>query len=546
MTEPAAPRASEPSLLRSAGVVSIAVACSRITGLVRESVLSALFGAGAAYDAYVLGFRIPNLARDLFAEGALSSAFVPAFTRHLAKSREDARELADVTATALTIIVSAVCLLGIIFSPAFVSLFAPGFHEVPGKFDLAVTLVRVMFPFLLLVALAAQAQGILNANHQFAVPAFASSLFNVGSVVFGLLIGVVLGPRLGISRIHGMAWGVLCGGAAQLAFQLPALWRAGFVWRPRWNLAHPGLHEILRLMGPAVIGSAALQINLLVNTNIAAGLRDASGHTMNGPVSWLAYSFRFMQLPMGLFGVSVASAALPRLSRNAASGDAGAFSDTLRKAIDMILLLTVPSSVGLMVLGRDMIALVYQHGHFLAADTAQTAAALSCYAAGLSFYALTKLLAPAFYALGDARIPALAGIASVAVNAAASIALTRLTTLGHAGLALSVSFVSLFQAFLLLIAIRSRIPDVNLAALLWHLLRIAAASLVMGIVCAAVRARVVDRMGEGTAGHIAAIALVVPVGAGIFFVAATILRVAGLREIRERVLSSVTLRKNAS
>ena len=344
-------------------MVSAAIAVSRVTGLLREGVLGWLFGASAVFDAYVLGYRIPNLARDLFAEGALSSAFVPTFTRYLAtKSKAEARELSNITATMLMVIVGTLCVLGMIFSPAFVTLFASGFHAVPGKFELAVQLVRIVFPFLLLVALAAQAQGILNATHQFGIPALSSSLFNIGSVLFGLALGYWLGPRLGVDPVHGMAFGIVFGGVAQLGFQLPAVWRAGFAFRPRWNLRHEGLHTILKLMGPAVLSGISVQINMLVNTNFAAGLTDAAGHVMNGPVSWLSYAFRFQQLPLGLFGISIASATLPRIARSAAHRNLDEFRETLSRSMVMILLMTIPSSVGLAVLGESMIGLVYQHG----------------------------------------------------------------------------------------------------------------------------------------------------------------------------------------
>jgi putative peptidoglycan lipid II flippase len=214
--------------LRSAGIISLAVAASRVTGLVRESVLSGLFGAGAVFDAYVLGYRIPNLARDLFAEGALASAFVPTFSRYLAtKTKEEARELSDITGTLLLAITTLLSITGMIFAPVFVEIFASGFHAVPGKFELAVQLVRIMSPFLVLIALSGQTQGILYACHRFGVPAISSSLFNVGSVAFGLTAGYWLGPRLGITTVHGMAIGTVFGGASQLAFQLPSVWRAG-------------------------------------------------------------------------------------------------------------------------------------------------------------------------------------------------------------------------------------------------------------------------------------------------------------------------------
>ena len=307
-----------------------------------------------------------------------------------------------------------------LFSPALVELFAPGFHAVPGKFELATRMVRTMFPFLLLVALAAQAQGILFSVHQFGVPSFSSTFFNIGSVVFGLALGYWLGPRLGISPVQGMAYGILFGGVAQLAFQLPSVWRAGFPWKPQWDLHHEGVRQILRLMGPAILGGAALQINLLVNTNLAAGLRDSAGHVMNGPVSWLSYAYPISAAAHGTLRSLHRLGHLTADFKNAAERDFAAFRATLSRSIVTGLLLTIPSSVGLLLLGESMIGIVYQHGHFLAFDTQQTAIALSFYAPGLAGYAAVKLLAPAYYALGDARTPMLISMASVVDQCAGS------------------------------------------------------------------------------------------------------------------------------
>ncbi len=528
---------SEPKhsgLLRSAGIVSVAIAASRITGLVRESVLSWLFGAGATYDAYVIGYRIPNLARDLFAEGALASAFVPTFTRYLeTKSRDETRELANVTSSVLILVTGTVCALGMLFSAAIVNLFAPAFHAVPGKFELAVTLVRIMFPFLLLVALAAQAQGMLYACHRFGIPAASSAIFNVGSVICGFTLGSWFGPRLGITPVRGMAFGVIIGGATQVAFQLPSLWRLGFAWRPRWNpgaaFRHEGLRQILGLMGPALIGNASGQINVLVNTNLAAGLRDAAGHVMNGPVSWLSYAYRFFSLPMGLFGVAIASAALPRLSRSSVAKDFASFRATLARSITTILLLTIPSAVGLAALGESMIAIVYQHGRFLASDTHHTALALTCYAAGLAGYSCLKVIAPAFYALGDAKTPMLVSIATVAVNAATAFGLSRYTALGFAGLALASSAVSTFSSVTLLILLRSRIGGVEARAMITALFKIAAAAAVMGVVC----------FGAvySLHSHVLVVAIGVPAGVASFYLVAAALKIPELDEARDAVFS---------
>jgi putative peptidoglycan lipid II flippase len=521
--------AARHGMLRSAGVVSVAVAISRVTGLMRESVLSGLFGASATFDAYVLGYRIPNLARDLFADGALSAAFVPTFTRYLAtKTREEARQLSNITATFLVMAMAIICAAGVLAAPWFVTLFANDFHAVPGKYELAVELVRIMFPFLFLIALASQAQGILNACHSFGVPAVSSSLFNIGSIAFGLTLGFVFGPSLGVSKVHAMAWGVLFGGVAQVAFQLPSVWRAGFAFRPRFDFGHEGMRHILSLMGPAAIGSASVQINVLVNTSFAAGLRDASGHVMNGPVSWLSYAFRFMQLPIGLFGISIASASLPRIARSLVLADHKAFRETFSHSIVMMMLLTVPASVGLAVLGESMIGIVFEHGHFTAFDTHQTALALACYAIGLAAYSSVRLIAPAFYALGDARTPMLISIASVAVNGAVSYTCVRVLNLGHAGLALSLSVVSIFNAFALLFLLRPRVGGIGAGHIFACFLKISLAAALMGLVCA-----VFIRLTSFRTLHIA---LGIPLGAAVYYGIVSMLRIPELAEAREAIL----------
>ena len=527
----------DPGLVKSAGIVSASITVSRITGLLRESVLSWLFGAGATYDAYVLGYRIPNLARELFAEGALSFAFVPTFTRYLAtKSHAEARELSNITATVLLVIAGSFCALGILLSPWIVDLFAPGFHAVPGKSELATSLVRTMFPFLLLLALAAQAQGVLYATHRFAVPAVSPAIFNLVSVSSGLAIGSWLAPRLGFSMVEGMASGVVVGGVAQLAFLLPSVWRAGFAWRPRWNLKHEGVLHILTLMGPAVIGNASGQINVLVNTNFAAGLRDASGHVMNGPVSWLAYAYRFFVLPLGIFGVAIASAALPRISRSAAHRNFVEFREILSRSILMILLLTVPASVGLAVLGESMIGIVYQHGKFLASDTHQTALALTCYAVGLAGYSVMKLAAPAFYTLGDSRTPMFVSLAAVLVNGVAAFVMVRIAGYGHAGLALSASIVSTFSALALLFLLRPKIGGLHGRELLAGLAKIVVAASAMGVFCRGVVMASHAFLGEGALARVADVAAGVPVGAFSFYGMAAALKVPELANARAQVL----------
>jgi putative peptidoglycan lipid II flippase len=524
------------SIVRSAGIVSSAVFASRITGLVRESALAGLFGAGQAYDAYLLGFRIPNLARDLFAEGALSSAFVPTFTDYLSRrSQEEAARLANLVATALVLVVGAVCAAGMIFAPALVHLLAPGFAAVPGKFELAVKLTRIMFPFLLLVALAAQAMGVLNACNRFGVPALSSAAFNVGSLAFGILLGVAMGPWLGISAIEGMAVGVVLGGALQLGWQLPSLYRLGFRFRPAIHWKDPGLVRILRLMLPALLGAAAVQINVMVNTNFASAIADPQ-RGLDGPVSWLSYAFRFMQLPLGLFGVAVASATLPAISRSAAAGRTDEFRATLAHSMGTVFLLTLPSSVGLAVLGESIIGAIYQRGRFEVYDTEQTAAALACYAAGLAAYAALKVLTPAYYALGDARTPMLIGLASIAVNYAAAASLVRVFGMGHAGLALTTSVVALFGGLAQFAILRRRLGGLHGRSLLRQFVKVGLASLVMAAAVWLSSRGMRAWLGTGQFARMADVAVSVPVGLGIYYAGC---RALGVEDV-DMVLRSFT------
>lgn len=535
------PGAAE-SVVRSAGVTSVAILMSRLTGLAREILMARLFGAGLVYDAFLLGFRIPNLARDLFAEGALSSAFVPTFTEYLAsKDKKQAAALSSLVATAIILIVGALCVLGIIFAPALVQLLAPGFRQIPGKFELAVAMTRIMFPFLLLVALAAQAMGVLNACGQFGVPALASTMFNVGSVGFGLLFGFLLAPWLQLSPIEGMAVGVVMGGALQLAWQMPSLYRAGFRYRPMIDWSDPGLRRIIRLMGPAIVGSAAVQVNVMVNTNFASSLTDAV-RGADGPVSWLGYAFRFMQLPLGLFGVAMATATLPSISRSAASGNFDEFRRTLSRSLATVFLLTAPSSVGLIVLGQSIIGSIYQGGRFELYDTQQTAAALSYFAVGLMGYAGVKVLTPAFYALNDSRSPMYVSLLSILINYAAASSMIHLAGFGHAGLALSTSLVALFSFVVLFALLRARLKGIYGRDLVRSFFKVGLAAAAMGVVIWASSAGILFWVGLRRLGFLADIAVSIPLGLLVYYWVCSLLRVPELEPAFRALISPLLQR----
>jgi len=498
---------------------------SRITGLVREIVMARIFGAGQVADAFLIGFRIPNLTRDLFAEGALSSAFVPVFSEYLSKkTKEEAAALANLVATALIVVVGSVCLLGIIFAPQLVMLFASGYTQVPGKFELAVLLTRIMFPFLLLVALAAQAMGVLNACNQFGVPALASTFFNLGSLFFGLLLGFWAGSWIGISQIEGMAYGVVLGGALQLLWQVPSLNRAGFRFRPGFDWSHPGMSRILHMMGPAILGNAAVQINVLINTSFASRLVDPLVGP-NGPVSWLSYAFRFMQLPLGIFGVAVASATLPSISRSAAANNIEEFRETLSRSLSLVFFLTAPSSIGLAVLGESIVGAIYQGGRFELYDTQQTARALSCYALGLVGYSVTKVLNPAFYALADSRTPLAVSALSVLINWTAVTAIVNKTSLGHAGLALSTSLVAAFGGVALLWIMRARIGGIHGRRIRTTALQVTCASAIMGGAIWLSSRVVVTWLGTGKLARLTDLAISIPLGLAVFYCVSLLMRI---------------------
>jgi putative peptidoglycan lipid II flippase len=473
------PQQARASVARNAGIISLAVMASRVLGLVRDQVFAIFFGAGLQYDAFLAAFRIPNLLRDLFAEGALSSAFVATFTQTLqSKGKEAAIRLSNRVATLIILCIAAISILAWIYTPAIVQVLAPGFFAVPGKAALTIELTRVMIPFLLLVALAAQAMGILNSLGVFGMPALASAFFNIGSILGGLFLGFLIGPALGLSPIAGMAYGTLVGGFLQFAVQWPSLRSAGFSYRPMLDIADPGVRQILRLMGPAIIGTAAVQINVFVNTNFASAIIDpASGAVVNGPVSWLNYAFRFMQFPIGVFGVAVATAVLPALSRSTSGADYGEFRRTLDHALTLVFLLCIPSAVGLAVLGRPIVSLIFEHGKFTGFDTVQTANALAAYSVGLAGYAAVKVLSPAFYALNDARTPMLISLGSIVVNYVLNSLLVG--PFGHVGLAFSTSSVALVNFALLVVFMRRRLDGIGGRRLGLTALRICIAALPM-------------------------------------------------------------------
>lgn len=442
--------------------MSLATFFSRIAGLVREQTFAYLFGAGRWTDAFNVAFRIPNLLRDLFAEGAMSAAFVPTFNATLTKEgREPAFRLANVTLTVLTIVLGVITILGILLSPWLVSLLAPEFADVPGKYEVTVLMTRIMFPFLLAVSLAAITMGILNSLGEFFAPAMAPIFLNLAMIVAGFTLCPLFGGW-GHPAIIGMAVGAMIGGGLQFAVQLVPLWRAGFslAWLPRFR--DPGMRQIVRLIIPGTIGLAATQINVAVSTILATSQGD-------GPVSWLSYAFRLMQLPLGLFGVAIAQATLPAFSRAAAQKDREAMATTLGSSVKLTTFINLSATLALGALAQPIIRIIFQHGRFTADDTLATAAALQAYSVGLLFFSLVKVMGPAFYALGETRTPVLASIGSVALNIVLNLAM--IGPCGYWGLALGSSLAAGMNAAILYFALVRRVGPLGAQGIGQNLLR---------------------------------------------------------------------------
>ncbi len=476
MTTPSAQQQNQLSK-RAAGVVGLAVACSRVLGLVREVVLAALFGKYAT-DVFYQAFRVPNLLRDLFAEGALSTAFITTFSKKIATEGDgSAWRLANKMATLTTVFMSLVTLLGVVFAPQLINILAGAWPS--DKQALTLQLTQIMFPFILLVSLAALAMGMLNAKNVFGMPAMASSFFNLGSIVAGVSLGWWMDPHFGSRSLIGLSMGTLIGGLLQLVVQFPALWKVGFRLHLDFAWRDEGVRQILILMGPAVIAASAVQVNVMVNANFASHILG------DGPVSWLQQSFRLMQLPLGIFGVAVGTVTLPVVSRFAAVQDLSGVRSTLSHGLRLAFLLTIPCAVGLIFFAEPIISLIYQRGEFAYFSTQQTAAALQFYAVGLVAYSGIKVLAPAFYALNRRNLPMMVSFFSIATNYLLNQVFTFQLGFGHRGLALSTSLVAIINFAILYLMMARHIEGLETRMLLKNLGKLALASLPLALVCVA-------------------------------------------------------------
>jgi len=452
----------------AAGVVSFFTLLSRILGLVRDMVIASMFGSGMVTDAFFVAFRIPNLLRRLFAEGSLTISFIPVFTEYLyTRSKKDAFELARVILTVLSFILIVVTVLGIVLSPWIVRLQAFGFGGSGAKYDLTVLLTRITFPYIFFISIVAFFMGILNSLRHFAAPAAAPIFLNLSIIGAAYLIS----PQL-TEPVTGLAIGVLIGGLLQLLIQIPWVIKEGFVPLPCWNLRHPALKQIGILMLPAVFGSAVYQINQFIGTLLASFLAE-------GSVSWLYYADRLVQFPLGVFALAISTAVLPSLSKEAAQNRFTDFGDTVKHSLQLIFFITLPAMAGLIVLGKPVIQILFQHGVFDSRASEMTYKALLFYATGLWAFAGIRVTVAAFYALKDTKTPV--KIAIVAMSTNLVLGLSLMGQLQHAGLAFALSLASTVQLFLLLFFLNRKINMGDIKPVIVSASKASLSALVMGI-----------------------------------------------------------------
>jgi putative peptidoglycan lipid II flippase len=457
------------AVAEAAGLIGAATFSSRLLGFLRDMVLARLFGATAAADAFFVAYRIPNLLRELFAEGSMSSAFIPVFTEyHTLRAKQDAWELASAVFTTLLSILTAVTIAGIVAAPAIVWLLAPGFHDEPSRLMMTTRLTQIMFPYLLFISLAALAMGVLNSVRAFAAPALSPVLFNICIIASAFLLSPLLSEP-----IIGVAIGVVIGGAAQFLMQLPGLRRRGLLFGWRFQPGHPGVKRIGTLLLPSLVGMSVTQVNITVSTILASFFA--------GAPTYLFYGMRLIQFPLGIFGVALATAILPTFSAQVARGAWQELRATLEFGLRMVLFIMLPAMLGLILLRRPIVHLFFEHGVFSAVDTEATAAALLAYALGLWAFGSLRIVVAAFYSMQDTKTPALVAMGAVAANLV--LALLLMAPLRHVGLALATALAAMLNVGTLVAVLNRRVEGMNWNAVGRSASRVLVASLPMVLVC---------------------------------------------------------------
>lgn len=515
-------------LLEATSVVGSMTLLSRITGLARDVAFSAWFGSGPVMDAFAVAFKIPNLLRRFFAEGAFSQAFVPVISEYRThRSHAETRELVSHVAGTLGLGLFIVTAVGVVAAPLLILVFAPGFTGKDGQFELAVDMLRFTLPYVLFVSLTALAGSVMNSHRRFAVAAFTPVLLNVVMILFAGWVGPLLErPAL------GLAAGVFVGGVVQLAFQLPFLRRLDLLPRPRLRLRHEGVRRILKLMVPALFGSSVAQISILLDTLIASFL-------LAGSISWLYYSDRLVEFPLGVFGIALATVILPRLSEQHARQSPQTFSATLDWALRLVLVIGLPAAVGLALLAEPLMATLFLRGEFTQRDVEMTAASLRAYAPGLLGFILVKVLAPGYFARQDARTPVRVGLQALTLGMMLSVVfVVVLLRTGwapaHAGIAAATTCSALVNATLLFVGLKRQ--GVYRARPGWRRLaaRVAVPNVVMALAVAAGLAAAGDWFAMTSLARVGALSALVGGGAVVYFAACHLV---GLRASELKVQS---------
>jgi putative peptidoglycan lipid II flippase len=460
---------SQERVTKSVGIVSLGTFTSRILGYIRDVLIANRFGASLVSDSFFAAWRIPNTLRELLGEGALSAAFIPVFTEYLkTKNKKHAWQLASLVINGLLVISILITLVGIIFAPLIITIIVPGFI---GKeaFSLTITLTRIMFPFTIFICLAALVMGILNSCQHFTLPAFAPAFLNLC-----LISAIFLLCPLFEEPILGLSIGLLIGGLMQLLIQIPSLIKEKMEYRAILDFFHPGVKKVILLMLPRALGSAVTQLNITISNLLASFL-------IFGSISALFYSNRLVHLPLALFGIAIGTVLFPTMSRQVVDGNLDDLKKSLLWGLKMVILTCLPATIGLMVLGRPIIQLLFQHGQFDTYDTNITYLALFFYAAGLLGFASLKVIVPAFYSQQDTYTPVKIGIISVIANVIFSLLLMR--PLEQGGLALSLSLAGYLNASLLLIDLRQKIGDIGGGQIIKFFIKVLLASFMMGVFC---------------------------------------------------------------
>ncbi|MFQ5561500.1 MAG: murein biosynthesis integral membrane protein MurJ [Nitrospinota bacterium] len=458
------------SLLKATGIISIGTLLSRVFGFIRDMVIAMIFGAGMATDAFFVAFKIPNLLRRLLGEGALSAAFIPLFTEYSVKrSDTEAWKFASAVLSSLFLVLIALVLLALYGMPGIISVLAPGFLKDQEKFELAVSLTRVTFPYILFISIAALFMGILNSMRRFVVPAFSPVLLNFALIGAAFFICPYFSPP-----VKGLAIGVLLGGIFQLTVYVFAMKKAGMKLRPDFTFTHPGIKRVVSLMGPSVIALGVTQINIFFDTLIASFLKE-------GSISYLYYADRVMQLPLGVFGTAIGTAILPSLSLLAAKDEYGEMASTISFGLRFAFFITLPASVALIVLSTPIISLLFGRGSFEGTDVAMTAQALSAFSAGIVAYSGIKVLSPVYFALKDTKTPVKIAVASMLVNIVLNVVL--MWPFRHAGIALATAISAILNFALLTFFLKGKIDGIKWREVRKSVSKVLVASLVMGTGC---------------------------------------------------------------